>query len=497
MDTYIDSAIWDKLDGIYAIAALIGLGVVLAGSRVRIRRQFKPTPLVGVLGLGLALRVIRLNEPLWYDETFTAAITGVDWSQLGDAIIADVHPPVYYTMIKALQPIVGTSEISLRLPSLVFGLVSILMMYHLVYRLFNRAHVVALISAFILAILPAHIKYSTEARAYMLLMLSAQVMFYGWITNRRALFAVGIMAMPLLHNIGYIYAASMIAAALAYKPRWLPTGFISSVPGAVWLPAMLHQSNDVSNGFWIPEPHAHTFIRHVSTMTVLQPTHTLDILLVIPAVFALTYSGLFAFRWMKRNDQAAWLAIGVATPAILGVASLVWRPVWLDRALLPAALILCVPLWAAAIRVNTKARLLAVVILPLALTTHLMAFGRDDINEYLDNCQGDSIYTVSTSTAIMALYYADERPVYLWADANDISQQLPNRIERAMGIHMWDGQSQPPGDYCSFVFFGQTGQTLYNADVIDVLISDYDRETVNADFPLYKIYTYEVRNYDR
>ncbi len=128
----------------------------------------------GGIGLGVIVTVgviLRFSKILclrdfWYDEAFTGIITRMSWPEMQSMIFRDVHPPLYYWLLKSWASFVGYSGVSLRLFSLFIGLLSIVSVYYVGKKIFNKK--VGLLSAFIMAISPFAIQYSQEARMYSL-----------------------------------------------------------------------------------------------------------------------------------------------------------------------------------------------------------------------------------------------------------------------------------------------------------------------------------------
>jgi hypothetical protein len=76
------------------------------------------------LGLGLARRLFfGLQDPLWLDETYTAAIAAQDsFPELVRSLISEVGGPAYYSGMWLWEKIFGDSNLSLRMPSLLAGI---------------------------------------------------------------------------------------------------------------------------------------------------------------------------------------------------------------------------------------------------------------------------------------------------------------------------------------------------------------------------------------
>ncbi len=106
------------------------------------------------------------RRDFWYDEAFTGIITRMSWSEMWWMIFHDVHPPLYYYLLKPWAGLFHYSVFGFRSFSVVFGVLSILSIYWIGKKLFSER--VGLISAFLMAISPFAIQYSQEARMYAL-----------------------------------------------------------------------------------------------------------------------------------------------------------------------------------------------------------------------------------------------------------------------------------------------------------------------------------------
>ena len=88
-----------------------------------------------------------------------------------------VNPPFYYLFLNYWIELFGNSEFSIRFPSVIFGVLSVLALYYLTNLLFNKR--IALLSTLILAVNPFHIYFSQQARTYSLFTLfSLLSLFY-------------------------------------------------------------------------------------------------------------------------------------------------------------------------------------------------------------------------------------------------------------------------------------------------------------------------------
>lgn len=123
-------------------------------------------PLAAILVIGLLLRLPQLGESVWYDELWSTHIRLYSLGELVRVSLNDVHPPAYQFFMFLWIRLFGDSEISIRLPPLILGLGTIALIFRLARSAFPLG--IALLAAFLLAVSPAHIWYSQEARAYSL-----------------------------------------------------------------------------------------------------------------------------------------------------------------------------------------------------------------------------------------------------------------------------------------------------------------------------------------
>lgn len=121
------------------------------------------------VALGLLRRALfGLDAPLWLDEAYTGAIA------IGDTpagLVADslheVSPPVYYSLMWTWEKIFGASNLSLRIPSLIFSLAApLLILWKGHPDRFTR-----LVWAAVVALWIPAFPYAVEARSYALLFL--------------------------------------------------------------------------------------------------------------------------------------------------------------------------------------------------------------------------------------------------------------------------------------------------------------------------------------
>ena len=136
--------------------------------------------LLALILLALALRAYRLDgQSLWADEGNSAVLAGRSFSTIAQDAALDIHPPLYYFILRFWTQIFGTSEIGLRSLSVLFGVALVVVVYLPGRRILGQAG--GLWSALFAAVSPFQIYYSQEARMYvMLAFLSALTAYAAW-----------------------------------------------------------------------------------------------------------------------------------------------------------------------------------------------------------------------------------------------------------------------------------------------------------------------------
>jgi 4-amino-4-deoxy-L-arabinose transferase-like glycosyltransferase len=119
--------------------------------------------------LGLGLRLYRLDaQSLWYDEGFSVYLARMGLGEITANTAADIQPPLYYYLLHGWIQLFGDTELALRSLSVLFGVLTIPLMYAMALRLFS-SRLAGLLAALLIAVSPLHVWYGQEARMYTLL----------------------------------------------------------------------------------------------------------------------------------------------------------------------------------------------------------------------------------------------------------------------------------------------------------------------------------------
>ena len=128
-----------------------------------------------ILTVSAGLRLYHLGfESIWLDEGYTIRFASYDLKRI--FFLQDTSPPLYYILMHYWIRLFGESEFSIRLPSLLFGILAIIMIYRLGSAIFDRE--AALIGSLLLGLSVFHLAHSQDARSYSLAVLMSLASMY-------------------------------------------------------------------------------------------------------------------------------------------------------------------------------------------------------------------------------------------------------------------------------------------------------------------------------
>ncbi len=172
--------------------------------------------------LAFLLRLYRLDhQSLWYDEGFSVYLARMSLSEITARTASDIHPPLYYHLLHLWLGPFGDSEFVLRFFSLLFGLLTVPLIYALGRRLLGMAS--GLLAALLLAISPLYLWYSQEARMYTLvtfLCLLSSYLLLRALEEKVGLLWGGYILVNVLAVYSHFYAFFVLAFHLLFLLVW-------------------------------------------------------------------------------------------------------------------------------------------------------------------------------------------------------------------------------------------------------------------------------------
>lgn len=146
-----------------------------------------PAPWAAILAVcilvGLLLRLWPAGTvPLWIDEGYSYWFSTRDWRFLWEVVPRyETVPPLFYAVLKGWRMVAGSSELALRMPSIIAGVLLIPVVALAGRRAGGPAQGPALgvLAAAAAALWPMHITYSMEARGYAAAVLGTGLVLMG------------------------------------------------------------------------------------------------------------------------------------------------------------------------------------------------------------------------------------------------------------------------------------------------------------------------------
>lgn len=295
-----------------------------------------------ILIVGLLLRSFSLNQSLWLDEAINVVATK-NFSFFGiltEYAKADFHPPLYFSILWIWTKLLGYSEIIVRTPSVVLGILSIYLIYLLGKKIYSEK--LGLLSAFLFAINPLHIYYSQEARMYSLATFSVLfnfLIFFNLIKDKRWNYILLICSNLLVLSsdyVAYLIFPSQLVFLLLTKQkqvlkRWVIGLLVALFVWSIWIPIFIEQLNvgytasaslpqwkNVVGGFDLKAIPL-TFVKFIiGRLTLANKIIYVSLLIPLCSFFAfLIYRGIRFIDDFNRKLLLTWLIISPALGFII------------------------------------------------------------------------------------------------------------------------------------------------------------------------------------
>jgi 4-amino-4-deoxy-L-arabinose transferase-like glycosyltransferase len=336
-------------------------------------RKFIDTNVAVLLAIAIFVRLLGIaTRPTWYDEAFSILFSekGLGAMLYGTLAptgggSADIHPLGYYTLLWLWMKVFGESLVIVRLFSIISGVISVYLIYRIGLEALNDQRT-AFLGALFAALAPFQIHYSQEIRMYSLMTMWVLLATYasqrgsktsGW--TWWALFAFAAALAQYTHHLAAFFLIALALLPILQKDwktwRRLVAACIGALilyaPWAIQLPA---QFSKVQHAYWVTQPDVSKFF----TLLIVYITNTpLPNGFVAAAFFITLIVVIIGFIQTMRTTQQSrgknglWLLyLSFAPPLFLFLFSQ-WRPVYIERALLPSGAIFCI--WLAWVINNT------------------------------------------------------------------------------------------------------------------------------------------------
>ncbi|HPF10763.1 MAG TPA: glycosyltransferase family 39 protein [Flavobacteriaceae bacterium] len=287
--------------------------------------------LILLLLAALALRLYNLNyEGLWNDELFTADTANPSRSlgKVIDIMKFDVHPPLHNLLSNLWCRIFSFNDTSLRIFSVLWGLLAAFSLFQLAKLLFNKK--VALYTLLLVVVNSYLIRYSQEVRSYSFFMALSNYSFFYFVKlmrgvpSKKTLIGYIGFTTALLYTHYYalfVYAGQGVMLLLLLPWKALKTHFKQyalsfAVPillFSAWIPILIKQLK-VPHQSWRDTPSAKMIITYFQEFFNDYLLSTISLILIVGTIFMLLFQKFTNkysfFKPFLKHQKALWLLCG-------------------------------------------------------------------------------------------------------------------------------------------------------------------------------------------
>ncbi|MGH7214328.1 MAG: glycosyltransferase family 39 protein, partial [Tepidisphaeraceae bacterium] len=286
----------------------------------------------------------RVPHNVWLDNP--APVTPLDgagpWWTIWTSQGGEVHPPLYYMLLRGWRELFGDGDAALRVPSVLMSLAVVWLVY--VIGKMHHGPDVALWACALMAVAAPQIQYAQEARPYAMLTLMCLIACWavlavehrGYTRRRAATFAVAWGVMMLTQYTALAPVAALVVYALvrlrgdARRRMLLALVAVATVVAVAWGPFLWEQLSAPTPSDWMqedPDGHVVRALSRIATAPLrllAQPPSTTSALVL---GMGLLWYILPIFLLRRRPDLLIWCLVGgpaiaqAAVPDLLRPAS--------------------------------------------------------------------------------------------------------------------------------------------------------------------------------
>jgi 4-amino-4-deoxy-L-arabinose transferase-like glycosyltransferase len=291
-------------------------------SRRRVALALGDPVLVGVVLAGTVLRFWGFAaQSLWYDEWLTSEAASGSLGHLRSYVTEQAGiPPTYFGFMWMWARAFGDSDAALRLPSVIFGITLIGVVYAAVREL-GQGRTAARIAAVLVAVNPMLVWYSQEARPYSLLALlgtlSLLLLARYWRTGTTRDLGLWAFVAALAIAVHYVAVFLVVVEAAALLARRQPDRrdlVVGAVPGIVVLvllaPFGWQQFSRRENHSWINGFSLRSRANDAAHSALVGPTPPYGKLWLLVLLAVVAAGALVVARGGRDERRAAALAAG-------------------------------------------------------------------------------------------------------------------------------------------------------------------------------------------
>ena len=269
---------------------------------------------IGIIIIGIIFVSLgAFHSNLWFDECYSAGLARHTFGEIWTIGGNDVHPILYYWMLRIVYLLTGGSIIAYKLFSVIPIAIMIVLGYTHIRKDFGEK--TGFIFSFLCAFLPEMAQYAIEVRMYSWAILTVTVLaIYAYRltkednTKNWLIFGIASLMSIYLHYYGLMAAGIINVILLVYliiKKRKkgiifiISMGVVQAVAYLPWLVNFVTQLSNVSDGFWIGFSFPKTPMELLSSQLAGYVKTSDYTGLLVPTVLALELYGYMIYKTYK------------------------------------------------------------------------------------------------------------------------------------------------------------------------------------------------------
>lgn len=294
-----------------------------------------------------------IHKNLWFDESYSIAIANHNFNEIWTIGSNDVHPVLYYFMLRIVKIIFNNNIVACRL----FSCLPLITLSFLGYTHIRKDFgiKVGIIFSFLSLFWPTSIMYAGEIRMYTWAMLFVSIMTiyayrilkYEYKIKNWIVFTVFCICSCYTHYYALILVFienTMIFLPLMYKTlikkqHIYKQKFITCIISAIiiiltyipWIGCFLSQAKNVSKGFWIGFPNYFSVVKFLFTGMLDYNNGFQGIIANIFAIGALIYLIYLIVKNIKKENLIIYSLIILAMLTVIVSLASIIQPILYAR----------------------------------------------------------------------------------------------------------------------------------------------------------------------
>ncbi|MDR1701409.1 MAG: glycosyltransferase family 39 protein [Sporomusaceae bacterium] len=320
-------------------------------NRSRSEHKLSPAQHLSYLGLLVFTAAFFLAcafyQSRWFDEAYTMAMVRQDVFKIIAITSQDVHPPLYYLLLKAAAFFFGESIIVYRIVSVVGMVLLASLGYTQVRKIFDTK--TGFYFIFLVTFLPVMLEYSVEARMYswaIFFTTAAGIYAYFAACRNRQKDYLWLVFFSLCAAYTHYYALlgviflNLIFFAASFKKGYLKQGLLVLALEIIlylpWVFILIRQMISVAQEYWIVINYKY-LLRDFSVFYFAENLPQTAAMVLTYLLFLICALGIAqAVREQRDNLRVCFLSIAVYVAVIIAALLLSQvKPIFITRYLMP------------------------------------------------------------------------------------------------------------------------------------------------------------------